>query len=124
LPEAIRRMGITSTILSVTRRQKSVVEVRKALDPVQAHIEDAFALAQTADMPLPVDRRLVPGFCRAAVEAAFMRVVRRRRLAAGVPHADVEEELAASGKLAALALFDDRDKGSDARGRAMCSSNA
>ena len=52
LPEAIRRMGITSTILSVTRRQKSVVEVRKALDPVQAHIEDALALAKTTDMPL------------------------------------------------------------------------
>ena len=34
LPEAIRRMGITSTILNVTRRQKSVVEVRKALDPM------------------------------------------------------------------------------------------
>jgi energy-coupling factor transporter ATP-binding protein EcfA2 len=116
LPEAIRRMGITSTILSVTRRERSVVDVRTALDPVQANIEDALALAHTADLPLPVIRRVAPGFCRAALEAAFMRVIRRRRLAAGVTHAAVEEELAASAKLtplAALALFNDREKGAD-----------
>jgi hypothetical protein len=90
LPEAIRRMGIATTILMVTRRERSVVEVRKALDPVQAHIEDAFALAHTADLPLPVVRRLVPGFCRSALEAAFIRVIRRRRPAAGTPHAGLE----------------------------------
>ena len=45
-----------------------------------------------------------------------MRVVRRRRLAAGVTHAEVEELLAANAKLtplASLALFDDRERGSD-----------
>jgi hypothetical protein len=120
LPEAIRRMGIAATILGVTRRQKSVVEVRKALDPVQAHIEDALALAQTADLPMPVIRRLVPGFCRSAIEAACIRVVRRRRLASGVEHAAVEEELTAAARttaLTALALFDDAGKGSEVMAR-------
>ena len=105
LPEAIRRLGIKSTILSVTRRPKSVVEVRTALDPVQAHIEDALALAHTADLPLPVMRRLVPGFCRGALEAAFISVIRRRRLAAGVPHGEVEEELTEAAKLTPLAAL-------------------
>jgi hypothetical protein len=116
LPEAIRRMGIASTILAVTRRERSMVEIRKALDPVQAHIEDALALAHTSDLPLPIVRRVVPGMCRLAIEAALMRVVRRRRLAAGRTHAAVEDELAANAKLtplAALALFDDRERGSD-----------
>lgn len=120
LPEAVRRLAIKSTILSITRRPKSVVEVRTALDPVQAHIEDALALVHTTELPVSVLRRLVPGFCRSALEAAFITVVRRRRLAAGRSHSDVEEELKGAGKLtplAALALFDDREKGSDVMNR-------
>ena len=78
LPEAVRRLGIKSTILSITRRPKSVVEVRTALNPVQAHITDALALFHTTDLPTNVVRRLVPGFCRSALEAAFIALMRRR----------------------------------------------
>ena len=116
LPEALRRLGIKSTILSITRRPKSVVEVRTALDPIQGHIEDALALVHTTDLPGEVLRRLVPGFCRAALEASFIGVVRGRRLAAGRLHHEVEEELngvATLTSVASLALFDDKDRGSD-----------
>lgn len=116
LPEAVRRMDIEATILSVTRRPKSVVEVRTALTPVRAHIEDALALIHTAELPRDILSRLVPGFCRSALEASFMQVVRRRRLAAGRPHGEVEEELSSALKLtplAALALFDDKERGGD-----------
>ena len=116
LPEAVRRMGIKATILSITRRPKSVIEVRTVLTPVRAHIENALALVHTTDLPRDILSRLVPGFCRAALEASFMQVVRRRRLAGGRPHAEVEEELASALKLtplAALALFDDRQRGGD-----------
>jgi ABC-type Mn2+/Zn2+ transport system ATPase subunit len=116
LPEAVRRLNIKSTILSITRRPKSIVEVRTALDPIRAHIEDALALVHTTDLPKDVLRSLVPGFCRSALEASFIGVVRRRRLAAGRQHSDVEEDLRDAGKLtglAALALFDDKDRGSD-----------
>ena len=51
LPEAVRRFGIKSTFLSVTRRPKSVVEVRTGLDPVRANIEDALALVHTTELP-------------------------------------------------------------------------
>lgn len=120
LPEAVRRLAIKSTILGITRRPKSVVEVRTALDPVQAHIEDALALVHTTDLPVAVLRRLVPGFCRSALEASFITVLRRRRLAAGRLHGEVEEELKKAGKvtpLAALALFDDTEKGGDVMNR-------
>ena len=120
LPEAVRRLGIKSTILSLTRRPKSIVEVRTALDPVRAHIEDALALAYTTELPGQVLRRLVPGFCRSALEAAFITVVRRRRLGSGRRLSDIEEELKGAVKLtplAALALFDDREKGGDVMSR-------
>jgi ABC-type Mn2+/Zn2+ transport system ATPase subunit len=116
LPEAVRRLNIKSVILSVTRRPKSVVEIRTALDPIRAHIEDALALVHTTELPKDVLRSLVPGFCRSALEATFINVVRRRRLAAGRLHSEVEEELNDAGKLtplAALALFDDKNRGGD-----------
>lgn len=116
LPEAVRRMDIKATILSVTRRPKSVVEVRTALTPVRAHIEDALALVHTTELPRDILSRVVPGFCRAALEASFMQIIRRRRLVAGRPHGEVEDELSTALKLtplAALALFDDKDRGGD-----------
>jgi DNA repair exonuclease SbcCD ATPase subunit len=116
LPEAIRRLDIKSTIQSVTRRPQSVVEIRTALTPVRAHIEDALALVHTTELPRDILSRLVPGFCRSALEASFMQVVRRRRLAAGRPHGEVEDELSSASRLtplAALALFDDKQRGGD-----------
>jgi hypothetical protein len=120
LPEAVRRLGIKTTILSVTRRPKSVVEIRPALGPIRAHIEDALALVHTTEMPKDVLQRLVPGFCRAALEAAFTQVVRRKGLAAGKPHADIEDDLTQAGKttkLAALAFYGDRERHADVMGR-------
>jgi len=120
LPEAVRRLGIESRMFMVTRRPGSVVEVRKSLDPVRAHIEDALALVHTTDLPNPVLRRTVPGFCRAALESAFIAVIRRRQLLAGKTHGEVNEALAKGGKLttlAALAFWDDREKGGEVMAR-------
>jgi hypothetical protein len=120
LPDAVRRLDINATILSVTRRPKSVVEVRTALDPVRAHIEDALALVHTTELPKEILQRLVPGFCRAALEASFTHIVRRRGLATGKSHADIEDDLRNAGKttsLAALAFYGDKDRGGDVMGR-------
>lgn len=45
LPEAVRRLGIKATIWEVTRREGSVVEPRKNLDPVRRHLDEANAVA-------------------------------------------------------------------------------
>jgi hypothetical protein len=116
LSEAVRRLAINATILGLTRRPKSIVEIKTALDPVQAHIEDARALARTTQLPMDVLQKLVPGFCRSALEAACTQAFRRKRLAAGKSHESVEQELELAGKLtplAALAFFDDRERGGD-----------
>jgi hypothetical protein len=116
LSDAVRRLGIPSKILSVTRRPKSVVEVRTSLDPVKANIEDALALVHTTDLPGPVLRRIVPGFCRAALEASMIETIRKKLLNEGKSHDQVDEVLAKGGKLtplAALAFFDDATRGSE-----------
>lgn len=115
LPEATRRLSLDAAVLEVTRRAASVVEVRVALDPVERYIDDARALSRSEDVPAQVVERVVPGFCRHALEAACMQTIRRRRLAAGSSHAEVEDALRRCTTLTtflALALFDDETKGS------------
>ena len=90
--------------------------MRTELDPVKAHIEDALALVHTTELPRDVLQKVVPGFCRSALEASFMQTIRRKRLAAGKAHDDIEQELEGANKLtplAALALFDDKQRGGD-----------
>jgi energy-coupling factor transporter ATP-binding protein EcfA2 len=120
LPEAVRRLQIEATVVGVTRRPGSQVEVRTLADPVALLLDDARALAQTGDLPDAVARRVVPGFCRAALEAACIDVVRRRRLGRGDPHVEVEQVLAEARSLTgkmALAIFDDPGRGSDVLSR-------
>jgi DNA repair exonuclease SbcCD ATPase subunit len=116
LPEATRRLGINATILEVTRREGSVVEVRKGRDPVDRHLADALAVANTEGVPVAAARRVIPGLCRMAIEAACTQAVRRRRLARGERHADVEDVLAGckgTTSYVSLALFDDPQKGGE-----------
>jgi recombinational DNA repair ATPase RecF len=116
LPEAVRRFDIPAEIVEVTRRESSVVEVRKALDPVGRYLEDALAVAGTAELPTSAAARVVPGLCRLALEAACMEAVRRRRLTRGEPYGDVERMLGEAeglSPLASLALFDVPSRGKD-----------
>lgn len=116
LPEAIRRLEIRATILGVTRREGSVVEVRTEADPVWRAIADARTLASTDELPLEIARRTIPGFCRLAIEAACWEVVRRRRLLRGDSFVKVEQSIAEAKtltQLVSLALYDEKDRGAD-----------
>jgi hypothetical protein len=116
LPEAVRRLDIAAEIIEVTRRDASVVELRRALDPVGRYLEDALAVAGTADLPSSAAARVVPGLCRLGLEAACMEVVRRRRLSRGEPYGEVERALGHAERLLqllALALFDDGERSGD-----------
>ena len=121
LPEAVRRLDIAAEILEVTRREGSIVELRRSLDPVGRYLEDALAVAGTAGLPSSAAAaHVVPGLCRLAFEATCMEVVRRRRLTRGEAHAAVERTLSEAGHLtglAALALFDDVERAGDVLGR-------
>ncbi|MBX3271681.1 MAG: hypothetical protein KF729_15550, partial [Sandaracinaceae bacterium] len=123
LHQAVRRMRIEATVLSVARRAGSVVEVQETRGPVDGYLADARAMCGPGAEAVggEVARRLVPGFCRSALEAACVEVVRRRRLGRGEPHDAVEEALAEAGTLmqyAALAFFDDVERGGNVFARA------
>lgn len=108
LPEAARRLGIAAHVVEVVRHEDSTVELRQALDPVRRNLDDARALVQTSELPVAVAQQVVPGYCRAAIEAACIEVVRRRRIGRGESHANVEALLEdkSGGVLLALAFFD------------------
>jgi hypothetical protein len=119
LPEAVRRLQLDATVVEVTRRPGSAVEVRAALDPVERYLDDARALIRSDDVAPAIARRVVPGFCRHAIEAACTVAVRRRRLERGDRHADVDAAVERATTLmsrVALALFDDEAKGGQVLG--------
>jgi recombinational DNA repair ATPase RecF len=117
--DAIKQLQIEAETWEVLRRGNSVLELRKRRESVDAYLEDARALMKNfekGEIPEGVVVRVVPGLCRDAVEAACIEVVRRRRLKAGEPHADVEALLEGAqtfNKLLALALFDDAERAGD-----------
>lgn len=115
LPAAVRRLEMEATIIEVTRREGSVVELQRILDPVQRHIDDAMAVAHTSGLPEEA-RRVVPGFCRMALEAACVDAVTRRMQREGRSHEDISAALAAPTSLRmwlALALLRDAGRSSD-----------
>jgi ABC-type lipoprotein export system ATPase subunit/energy-coupling factor transporter ATP-binding protein EcfA2 len=93
LPEAIRRLAIDARIMRVQRRAKSKVEIVAARPPSDRYIGEAFSIAKAEDLPAGVKDRVIPGFCRSAIEAACASRIRRQLLAGGVPHSEIDERL-------------------------------
>lgn len=116
LPEAIRRLQIDATIWEVQRREGSVVELRKNLDPVRRYLDDANALARTQELPEDVRRPVVAGFCRSALEAASHAIIRRKRISRGESRTSIETLIDGTHTLnqtLALAMFDDTRRAGD-----------
>ncbi len=114
LYNAIRRQGIEASVLEVQRGQQSTVHIRPLLDPVKRHLKDARTLMYEQDQVGPdTAKRVVPTFCRLALEAACTEAYRRRALQRGDRHVDVEDALRdAQGlhKLLALRLEQSPDQ--------------
>ena len=118
LAEAVRRLDMAATIIEVTRRENSVVELRRNLDPVSRHIDDAMAVAMSSDLPVEA-RRVVPGFCRYALEAACAEAITNRMLTAGRTRAEIDDSLRVPTTLLtwlALALLKDARRSGDVMG--------
>jgi recombinational DNA repair ATPase RecF len=122
LPSAVRQLQLPATMWAVTRRERSVVSVKKTADPVERYLDDARAMARTRQLPEDVRAVAVAGLCRGALEAACFEVIRARKLAAGVPHADVDRAIESAHTLhhvVALALFGSTTRGGDVLGRLL-----
>lgn len=118
--QAVRRLGIAVTAIEVTRRAGSVVRPRETLAPAQRALNDAWAVAKTPEVGRVVAGKVVPGFCRAAVEAALTELIRGQKLGKGCTHEEVEEALEGATtlrKLVALFFWDDIGRGGDVKQR-------
>ncbi|RJO79980.1 hypothetical protein D5S18_01655 [Nocardia panacis] len=93
LAEAVRRMQLDATVLEVQRRERSVVEVRVASDPVRRYLDDARSLIRTPQLPARIADELVATCCRSAVEAASLARARRNLLSDGMNHREVERHI-------------------------------
>jgi energy-coupling factor transporter ATP-binding protein EcfA2 len=115
LPQALWRLDLPATVLEVTRRENSVVQIRQIRDVVHRYLDDARAVASDQNLPVRASS-VVPGFCRSALEEACAQLLWRRRLAQGRRHDEVEEEMGRVSTITmwlALALFDDVEKGGE-----------
>ena len=118
LADAMSALDINATVIEVVRREQSIVELRRIQDPVQRYIEDAFAVAMSRDVPAEA-LRVIPGFCRLALEAAASLAATRRLLHQGRTYADVQHVLAQPTTLnmwLALALLNDPERSGDVTG--------
>jgi ABC-type Mn2+/Zn2+ transport system ATPase subunit len=118
LADAMRALDIAATVVEVVRREQSVVELRRIQDPVQRYIKDAFAVSNSGELP-PEALRVVPGFCRLALEAASSLAATRYLLHQGKSYSEVETTLQKPTTLnmwLALALLHDADRAGDVTG--------
>ncbi len=122
LPAAVRRLRIAHRVLAVRRRERSVVTCTPVGDPVQQHLDDARAVLMTDGLDETTRRRVIPVFCRQAIEAACIEAVRRGRADAGRDLTETERDISRARTLnhkLALALLDDADGGYEAMTAAL-----
>ena len=120
LPAAVRQLQLPATVWAVTRREHSVVSLKRTADPVERYLDDARAMARTQQLSGQVRAVAVAGLCRGALEAACVEAVRVRMLGEGVRHDDVDRALESAHTLhdvVALALFGSTARGGDVIGR-------
>ena len=112
LPEAFERLSLPHGKRRVTRGLGSAVVVSQLVGPWEQRLKDATDVTLTPDLPENISGRVVPGFCRQALEAACVDTLRRHWLSRGDAHADVEKQLARRGlrELLALLFFGDPRK--------------
>jgi hypothetical protein len=116
LPEAIRRLRLDATMLHVDRRARSSVDVRVSRSPVQRYLDGARGYAKPDRLPPEVQARVVPMFCRSAVEAAAANLVRRRAVEEGTSLEQADEwihEARTLRETLALVLFGDAGRHGD-----------
>ena len=112
LRHAIRQMQVDAHVLEVTRDANSHVVCKKRGGPVWQNLDDARAFLRTEGVTDLTKERVVPFFCRQAIEAACLESIWRRHAAAGIDRSETEaaigKALTLDGKLALLLLDDPR----------------
>lgn len=99
LRDAVNRLQIEATLLDIRRAPGSRVTVSLHTDTVRRLLQQAGDVAEAGRVPDRLAARVVPGFCRQAVEIACAEAYRRRALAGGEDHRTVDGKLAKQQRL-------------------------
>jgi len=113
LPEAVRRLRLDARVVEVSRRPRSVVDLREAESPWRRAISDARAIGKDTEMSDHVAGKVLPVFLRSAIESLATDRIRSVRLGRGVRHVEVEAAIERAEGLRSrlsLALFDNDDR--------------
>ena len=110
LRHAVRQMQVDAHIVEVTRDANSHVVGKRRGGPVWQNLDDARAFLKTEGIAERTKEKVVPFFCRQAIEAACIESIWRRRTAVGIDRSETEaaigRALTLDGKLALLLLDD------------------
>ena len=74
-------------------RAQSTVDVQVSRTPVQRYLDGARGYAKPDRLPPEVQARVVPMFCRSAVEAAAANIIRRRAAERGTSLDEADEQI-------------------------------
>ncbi|HZU75681.1 MAG TPA: AAA family ATPase [Dehalococcoidia bacterium] len=115
LADAVRHLDIAATTIEIARREQSAVAARRVHDPASRYIDDAMAVAQSDDVPEEAVR-VIPGFCRLALESASQLAAARRMRRQGARYAEVHAAMEGDKTLLqwlALGVFGDAQRSGD-----------
>ena len=93
LPATVHRLRIEHNLLAVTRHENSQVQCQPVQEPVRRHLDDARAVWLTDPLDDNTRQRVIPGFCRQALEAACVEAVWLARTSAGCDYARTEQDV-------------------------------
>ncbi len=118
LVSSLQRLQLPTHVLEVRRHVNSRLEITPLSTPVERYLKDADSVALAKGMGDELPYRVVPNFCRLAVEAACQEKIYRVRLARGESFESLEERLKSLSLFdrVALALLDDEKRGSEVAG--------
>jgi hypothetical protein len=112
LVSSLRRLQLPATTLEICRNARSTLVVQEISSPVQRYLGDARSVLKAEGLGDELPFRVVPGFCRLALEAACQERIYRVRLARGESFEDLDAEMQDCRllELLAFALLDDRQR--------------
>jgi hypothetical protein len=116
LQRAFTSQELPVTVVEVERGERSKVTMKPVTDPVRQALDDARALARTAELPPAARTHVLPSLCRIALENAFIEAAWIRQHRAGGPEHALHTAVSDADKLmnvAALALFGDIERTGD-----------
>ena len=93
LRNAVRQLQIDAQIIEVARSLNSLVAAQQVDGPVWRNLEDARAILRAEQVHESTKARIIPVFCRQALEAACIEALWRTRATSDIDREQTEEDI-------------------------------